>query len=207
MKSDGIAYGIAGIAFGLVAGWVIGAQKVPGLSSPPPAPAATAQAAPAAQTGAPPPQPLDEAKVNALKAAATQQPNDAKSRVDLGNMYFDAQRYQDAIAWYGEALKLNPKDVNVSTDLGLSYWYTDQADKALAQFDESLKIDPNHAKTLMNVGVVRAMGKQDLAGAEAIWNKLVQVAPDSPEAQSAKRVLESLKSAHPAGAPGTKPGA
>ena len=31
--------------------------------------------------------------------------------------------------------------------------------------------------------------------------------PDSPEAESAKRVLESLKSAHPQGAPGAKPGA
>src|SRR4029077_1786700 len=135
MKSDGIAYGIAGIAFGLVAGWVIGAQRVPGLS-PAPVPAATkAQApAPAGPASAPPPQPLDESKASALKATASEQPNKAEPRVELGNMYFDAQRYQEAIAWYGEALKLSPKDVNVSTDLGLSYWYTDQADRALAQF-------------------------------------------------------------------------
>lgn len=207
MKSEGIAYGIAGIAFGLIAGWVIGAQKIPALSSPPPPAAVQQQAAPSGPPAPPPPQPLDEAKAAALKETANQQPKDAKSRVDLGNLYFDAQRYNDAIAWYGEALKLTPKDVNVSTDLGLSYWYTSQTDKALAQFDESLKIDPNHPKTLMNVGVVKAMGKQDLAGAEEAWKKLVEVAPNSPEAESARRVLESLKNAHPAGAPGAKPGA
>ena len=61
-----------------------------------------------------------------------------------------------------EALKLNPNDVNVSTDLGVSYYYTNQPDKALAQFDHSLKLDPKHAKTLLNVGIVKAFGKQDL---------------------------------------------
>ena len=53
------------------------------------------------------------------------------------------------------ALKLDPNNVNVSTDLGVSYYYTNQPDKALEQFDQSLKIDPKHAKTLLNVGIVR----------------------------------------------------
>jgi hypothetical protein len=35
----------------------------------------------------------------------------------------------------------------------------------LKQFDHSLSIDPKHVKTLLNVGIVRAFGKQDLAGA------------------------------------------
>ncbi len=57
--------------------------------------------------------------------------------------------------------------MNVSTDLGVCYYYTNQPDKALEQFDHSLKLDPKHAKTLLNVGIVKAFGKQDLDGAEA----------------------------------------
>ena len=76
------------------------------------------------------------------------------------------------------------------------------------QFDESLKIDPKHAKTLLNMGIVRAFGKQDLAGAEQAWQQVVQLAPNSPEGQAAKRALDSLKSAHPGRArPGPKSGA
>ncbi len=86
--------------------------------------------------------------------------------MQLGNLYFDAERYDEAIKWYGDALKLAPNDVNVSTDLGVSYYYTNQPDKALEQFDHSLKLDPKHAKTLLNVGIVKAFGKQDLDGAE-----------------------------------------
>ena len=202
MKSDAIAAGIAGIAFGLIAGWVIGSQQAGG-SAPPALSPATQAAAPSA----PPAVALDEAKLNEFKAVAAREPANAAPRIQIANMYFDAERYQDAITWYTEALKLSPKDVNVSTDLGVSFYYTNQADRALAQFADSLKIDPRHAKTLLNVGVVRAFGKQDLTGAEQAWKQVVELAPDSPEAQAAKRALESLKTAHPGSAsPPTQPG-
>jgi len=195
MKSDGIAYGIAGILFGLIAGWVIGSQQA-GTRPAPAAPAA--QSAPAgggtAQTRA---AVLDDTKVNALKTVAEREAGNATPRVELANLYFDAERYDDAIKWYEEALKLTPNDVNVSTDLGVCYYYTNQADKALAQFDKSLKIDPKHAKTLLNVGIVRAFGKQDLDGATQAWQQVIKLAPESPEGQAAKRALDSLQSAHP----------
>jgi tetratricopeptide (TPR) repeat protein len=202
MKSDAIAFGIAGIAFGLIAGWIIGSQQAT-LSRGPAQPAAAASSpAPAA---APAAASLDENKVNAFKSVAEREPANPKPRVELGNIYFDAERYDDAIKWYGDALKLDPKDVNVSTDLGVSYYYTNQPDKALAQFDQSLKIDPKHAKTILNVGIVKAFGKQDLDGAQQAWQQVIQLAPESPEGQAAKRALDSLRSAHPGG--GQKPGA
>ena len=96
-------------------------------------------------------------------------------------------------------MKLAPNDVNVSTDLGVCYYYSNQPDKALEQFDRSLKLDPKHAKTLLNVGIVKAFGKQDLDGAAQAWQQVIELAPDSPEGQAAKRALDSLQSAHPAG--------
>ena len=128
--------------------------------------------------------------------------------MQLGNLYFDAERYDEAVRWYSDALRLDASDVNVSTDLGVSYYYINQPDKALAQFDQSLKLDPKHAKTILNVGIVKAFGKQDLAGAQQAWEQVVKLAPDSPEGQAARRALESLRSAHPPGAAQTqKPGA
>ena len=81
-----------------------------------------------------------------------------------------------------------------------------QDDRALAQFEHSLSIDPQHVKTLFNQGIVRAFGKQDLAGAEEAWRQLIALAPDSQEAQAARRALDSLKSAHPGGTAARKPG-
>ena len=82
--------------------------------------------------------------------------------------------------------------------------YLDQPDKALDQFNRSLNLEPKHAKTLLNVGIVKAFGKQDLQGAAAAWQEVLAIAPDSQEAQAAKRALDSLQSAHPA--VGSKPG-
>jgi len=193
MKSDAIAFGIAGIAFGLIAGWVIGTQQA---SVQAPAAATATAAAPAAgdQSRA---AVLDEAQVNALKSVAEREASNPKPRADLANLYFDAERYDDAIKWYNDALKLNPSDVNVSTDLGVCYYYTNQPDKALEQLGRSLKIDPNHAKTLLNLGIVKAFGKQDLDGASQAWQRVIQLAPESPEGQAAKRALDTLQSAHP----------
>ena len=203
MKSDAIAFGIAGILFGLIAGWVIGSQQAVAR---PPAAAPAAQQAPASGSaaGATRAAVLDETQVTALKTVAAREKTNATPRVQLGNLYFDAERYEDAITWYGDALKLSPGDVNVSTDLGVSLYYSNKPDEALKQFDQSLTLDPKHAKTLLNVGIVKAFGKQDLDGAEAAWKQVMAIAPDGPEGQAAKRALDSLSSAH-AGV-GRKPG-
>src|SRR4249920_1375640 len=202
MKSESIAYGIAGVAFGLIAGWIIGTQQAaPRTAAAPPAQAA----APAQSAGTPRAAILDDAKVTALKSVAERQPANAQPRAELANLYFDAERYDDAIAWYQAALKITPDDVNLSTDLGVCYYYTNQADKALLQLSHSLSIDPKHAKTLLNIGIVRAFGKQDLEGATKAWQQVVDLGPDTPEGQAAKRALDTLKSAHPT--PGaSKPG-
>jgi len=210
MKSEAIAFGIAGILFGLIAGWIIGSQQ--GIARAPAPPVATSApqggGAPATRAAV-----LDETQVNALKAVADREKTNATPRVQLGNLYFDAERYDEAIRWYADALKLSPNDVNVSTDLGVSYYYSNQPDRALAQFTHSLSLDPKHGKTLLNVGIVKAFAKQDLDGAAKAWQEVIRIAPDSPEGQAAKRALESLQSAHPSnsGTGGTdgarKPGA
>jgi tetratricopeptide (TPR) repeat protein len=203
MKSDAIAFGIAGIAFGLIAGWVLGTQQATVRT--PQAAAPLASAAPAA-----PAEPraalLDETKVNALKAVADREPTNPKPRVELANLYFDAEKFDDAIKWYEAAIKLNPNDVNVSTDLGVSYYYINQPDRALEQFTHSLKADPKHLKTFLNIGIVKAFGKKDLEGAQAAWQQIIQLAPNSPEGQAARRALDSVKAAHPDGS-ASKPGA
>ena len=118
-------------------------------------------------------------------------------REQLGNLYFDAEKYDLAIKWYQEALKLDPTNPDVSTDLGVSYYYSNQPDRALAQFTRSLEIEPKHTKTMLNQGIVLAFGKQDLDGASKAWQRVVELAPNTPEGQAARRALESMKSAHP----------
>ena len=202
MKPESIAFALAGVLFGLLAGWVIGSQQAGTIR---PAPAPQSASAPAASGSTQQAALLDEKQVAAYKAIAEKEPTNVKPRVELGDLYFDAEKYDDAIKWYTEAFKLNPNDPNVSTDLGVALYYTNQPDRALEQFAKSLQADSKHLKTLLNLGIVKAFGKQDLEGAESAWQQVIQMAPDSPEGQSAKRALDSLRAAHPGGA-NAKPG-
>jgi len=199
MKAESVLFAIGGMFFGLIVGWIIGIQQQSGRPAArvdAPQEAAAPQTAGQGQQQRPV---LDEGRVQALQTIATNDPKNTEARVQLANTYFDAERYAEAIKWYEEALKLDPKNVNASTDLGVSYYYTNQPDRALQQFEYSLSIDPKHTKTLLNQGIVRAFGKQDLDGASASWQKVVELAPDSEEGRAAKRALDSMRSAHPGG--------
>jgi len=198
MRADAIVFGIAGSLFGLIIGWVLGSQQA--RSAPAAAPVAQSAPAQQQQAAASQPAPIDPARVSALQDEAAKNPTDVKPRVQLGNIFFDGEQYPQAITWYEQALALTPGDVNVSTDLGVAYYYTNQPDRALAQFDRSLAVDSKHIKTLLNIGIVRAFGKQDLAGAGKAWQQVVDLAPNSPEGLAAKKGLEGIKSAQGGGA-------
>ena len=193
MKAESIAFAVAGMCFGIILGWVLATQEAnrpdPVQQTPPPA------AAPAEQGQRQPPA-LDETLVKSLQAAIEKDPRNADNYARLGNAYFDAEQWPNAIDSYERSLKLNPGNPDVSTDLGVSYYHTNRADEALAQFERSLKISPNHTKTLWNKGIVLAFGKENLQAAAEEWKKVVTLAPDSPEGQAARRALEGVAAAH-----------
>lgn len=200
MKRDNFVFLISGVFFGVLVGWMIGSQQGGRF-----APAATTAAAPAAapmgnagagQQQAPAPPPVNEAKVAELKKAADSDPKNVAARAELGNLYFDSERFDLAIPWYEQAFRLNPTDPNLSTDLGVSYLYTDKADQAIAQFEKSIAADPKHLKTWLNIGIAKAMVKGDAKGGEEAWQKVIQIAPGSEEAKKAQQGIDAIKGGH-----------
>ena len=186
MKRDAIAFALSGTLFGLLVGWIIGSQWTASRPAPSPPPAASASTTPT----------LDTERAAALERQAEAEPGSAAPRVQLAELYFDAERFSQAVPWYEAALKLDPANADVSTNLALAYFATSQIDRALTQLDRSLAIDPQNVKALFTQGVVRARGKQDLAGAAQSWERVVAVAPNSQEARQAQQGLEAIKSAH-----------
>ena len=186
------------LAVGLM-GWIVWSQR----PEPPPAEAARTAPAPPPEEARPDPDvpeplPIDADRAAALRTAADEAPDDVQSRVDLGNLYHEARRFEDAAPWFEAALALSPDLVEVSTDLGVAYFYLGSVDRALAQLERSLEIDPAHAGTLLNIGIVRYFGNADLAGAIEVWEELQRLAPDTLEAFAAADALERLRAAaHP----------
>lgn len=120
-------------------------------------------------------------------------PRDFDTLVRLGNLFYDGQSYPEAIRYYDEALKVRPDAVDVRTDMGTAYWYSGNADRALQEFAQSLKSHPGHAQSLFNTGIVRWQGKNDVPGALAAWEELLQKNPSYPEREKVQQLMEQAK--------------
>src|SRR6188768_67569 len=131
MKPESIVLTVAGMCFGVLLGWVLATMNDSRLASAPVAAAAAPEAAPSAGNERAPAQ-LDEGEVQALITILKNDPNNAGAAAQLAETYFRADRMEDAIKWYREALRLDPKNVNASTQLGMSLFVVQGAEPALA---------------------------------------------------------------------------
>jgi len=113
-----------------------------------------------------------------LLAQLKDNPNDANLLYQIGNLYYDARQYPEAVRYYESSLKIKPEATDVRTDMATAYHFMGEPDRALEQYAAVLKIDPKHANALFNTGMVKWQDKQDISGAIAAWKKLLATNPN-----------------------------
>ena len=176
--------GIAGVLFGVIVGFMLGAsQRVAG-----PLPVAGASSVAAAQ-----PAIVNEQELQGYRNILAADPNNVRANMELANRLYDAGHYAEAIPYYQHALGGDPRNVGVSTDLATALYYAGRADDALAQFQRSLAIDPGHGQTLFNLGIVKRDAKHDAQGAIEAWERLLATVPDYPEAGKVRTMIADLR--------------
>lgn len=197
---------IGGLVVGGLIGYFIGANTGgSGSSMVVAAPAAAVPVAPGAMPPAMPgaaapgaaPTAAQQQNIAGLERATLQDPKNRAAWVELGNAYFDSNQAQKAVTAYAKALALQGDDPNVLTDQGVMYRELGQFDKAVANFQKAQKLDPKHLQSLFNLGIVYANDLHKLPEAQAAWNKIIALAPDSQQAGQARQALAQLKTATP----------
>jgi cytochrome c-type biogenesis protein CcmH/NrfG len=188
---------LIGLALGLVVGLFIGYQAG---SSTSPAPAMGGGMPPGVAPGMPgggmPQQATGDnfqARITAMQAVVARDPKNFDAWVQLGNDYFDTRQPQKAIDAYSRALELKPNSPNVLTDQGVMYRDVGQFDKAVANFLKANQVDPKHVQSLFNLGVVYLNDLKQPKKAIDVWNKIIQIAPQSEQAQQARIALDEAK--------------
>jgi len=138
-----------------------------------------------------------------LMAQLKADPNNADLLYKIGNLYYDAQQYPEAIQYYEQSLKINPKGTDVRTDLGTAYHLVGKPDQAIQEYDEVLKIDGKHANALFNEGMVKWQDKMDMNGAIVAWKRLLETNPDYPNRDRVAQLIAQAEK-HMSMKPGTK---
>ncbi len=195
---------VIGIAIGLVVGLFVGYQAGTSGSSRSPEMAGMPPGMPGMPPGAPPagmPQQMQapgggpeiQAQIASLQSVVARDPKNVQAWVQLGNAFFDTGQPQKSVEAYGRALELRPNDPDVLTDQGVMYRALGQYDKAISNFEKANKTNPSHVQSLFNMGIVYSSDLKQTDKAIAAWNKVLQVAPASPQAIQAKQLIAELQ--------------
>lgn len=154
------------------------------------APAGTAPVTAASQTPTPEQmRQMAEAEAAPLLAQLKTDPNNADVLYKVGNVYYDAQQFPEAVKYYERCLKINPKETDVRTDMATAYHFMGEADRALQEYEQVLKIDGKHANALFNTGMVKWQDKQDMNGAIVAWKKLLETNPQYPQRERVQQLI------------------
>ncbi len=145
------------------------------------------------ESQAPVTQPMTDHDLQVHLAVLKKDPKNRTALVQAGNIYYDTQRYEQAIDYYRQALAIAPDDVDVRTDLGTAYWYSGKPKEAVEHFQLALKERPAYAQTLFNLGIVKLHGLNDPEGAIAAWEELLNKHPEYPEAEKVRSQIEQAR--------------
>jgi len=138
--------------------------------------------------------PLDTARVAELTKAVQKNPNDTTSLFELGEMHFQANKWQETIDWFTKLLAIDPSDTHARTDVGTASYNLGRYDDARAAWEEVIRRDPKDAQAHYNLAFYYLNGPApDLDKALAEWQKVIDVAPDSTLAKTAKTHIDALK--------------
>jgi cytochrome c-type biogenesis protein CcmH/NrfG len=134
-----------------------------------------------------------QGQIASLQSVVARDPKNVQAWVQLGNAYFDTGQPQKSVEAYDRALELRPNDPDVLTDQGVMYRALGRYDKAIANFEKANRANPSHVQSLFNLGIVYSSDLKQNDKAIAAWNKVLQVAPASPQAVQAKQLIAEIQ--------------
>jgi len=149
---------VGGLMIGLVIGYVVAErQSVPlavSLTPPSGAVAAPASQSSMGQNSGSQASAEVERQLAEIRNLLEKNPGDDSLLVTLGNIYFDAQRWEEARLSYEEAIESIPDDVNVLTDLAVVYRNLGKPDRALEILGHVIEVAPEHWQAVYNRVIV-----------------------------------------------------
>lgn len=102
----------------------------------------------------------------------------ASDYFEAGNAQFDAKHYENAIAYYGQALVLQPDYAEAYNNRAYAYMTLEKYDLALIDLNKAIELRPNYVNALMNRGdIYNYYYNVDTAKALTDYDKVLALDP------------------------------
>ena len=143
--------------------------------------------------------------VSPFTSAAAAEPPDvsqlspADAARTLANWNYDRQNWTHAIEHYQTAIAQGADTPDVRTDLGNCFRFLGQPQKALEQYELAQKQNPQHENSLFNQISLYGDLLHDKERALTVGHDFMSRFPQSPQAASAKQLIDRFQAPGPAG--------
>jgi len=131
-------------------------------------------------------------EIQKLRDHLKSNPNATDHWIQLGNLLFDAGRFDEALEPYKTALDQMPENNDVRTDYAVSFFNVGRSQEAIKELERVVQSDPRHITALYNLGVIYLHTDQK-ESAKKYWNELIVIAPGSDMANKARQQLQNVK--------------
>ncbi len=93
-----------------------------------------------------------------------------------GNTYLRKGKYDQAIADYNEAIRLNPKDAHAYFNRAIAYGKKGNYDQAIADLTEAIRLNPKYTQAYINRGIAYEY-KGEIDKTIADWTEAIRLDP------------------------------
>ena len=115
----------------------------------------------------------------------------AKALATIGGIYLVKQELGKAQSYFKRSIEKNPEDEIVAYNVGEINLNSNNMDDAITYFKMASKIKPTWNVPFLKLGYAY-LNKGDFATAVKMFNKVIELDPDSQEAITAKEIIKSL---------------
>ncbi|MEO8519002.1 MAG: hypothetical protein ABI438_07445 [Dermatophilaceae bacterium] len=145
-----------------------------------------------APSGAPSVVPVDGTKVAALMKKISANPKDTASLLVLGDIYFAAADYKNAIIWEQKTLDVAPKNQAALLAIGASQFNMGNKAEAKKHWLVAAGLYPKNAEVHYDLGFLYlSQTPSDKVNMTAEWNKVIAIDPTSDLAKSVSSHLNA----------------
>jgi tetratricopeptide (TPR) repeat protein len=194
MNRENLLFAIIGLLLGFIVGFMFASsmsQKVAQTQA-----ASAAQGLPADHPSiggqnAPDPAAMRE-QVTAQIAKARNEPQNFDAQVQAANLFWQIQRYDQAIEFLLKANSLKPTDYETVANLGLVNLDANHFDQAEKWYRVAVKMKPDDERVVAGLAAA-TLGQGDAKAAEAAIAQLEKLNPNAEDLPQFKEKLANLK--------------
>ena len=142
--------------------------------------------------------PADNPRLGELEARVARDSNDHPALLELGHLYMQQQRLQEAADVSMKAVQLRPtakETAEAFAHLGMILWGANELDAGRQALEQALALSPDLPEALLYKGIVLFAGANDPRGAIGAWERYLVVAPPGAETARVRSMLEAARQA------------